>query len=518
MNAVFKPAAPMSRIEWIGLGVGTAIALWMMLPLRGQLHDSTFIHLQFARHLAEGRGPVLNAGEYVYGCTSPLWAALLGDAMVLGFDGLAVARALSVLATLATIPLFLQLMRRTVRQAPVRAFATIAWSANAWMSQWSTSGLETSLAVALMLAGFVAFTEGDVPGARPVRTGTLWALAALTRPQLVYLLVLWVVLLLVDANNRAGLRRLVFGALPAGLVYGSWLLFARLFFGTFWPRTLSVAPDPGARFVPGLWTEVQHVLYTEGALLGLLVASLILAGRRILARRPTPLAYLPALWAVSLPFLLAARGAPPTPRYLLVVLPVLAWLAWRAADVWWTGSGSESPVRRNRAPALALGLAVVVVAQNLVVHRLVVVPEVRSRSEALREGLVTWGEWFGRHAPPQAVIASSEVGTLAYLAHRRVLDLTGVLSPELEAITRGRPEAIERLEFARVARPDFLAHYAPRAFQLSARSPFPQVLVPLGRAPAAAEPDSVITFYRLDWSHFDPAALESGSSQVSSPP
>ncbi len=506
MNAVFRPAAPMARVEWIALGVGTALATWLMLPLRGQLSDSTFVHLQYARHLAEGRGPVLNAGEYVYGCTSPLWAALVGDAMVLGFDGLAAAKALSVLATLATIPLFLQLARRTIRHAPVRAFATVAWSSNAWMSQWSTSGLETPLAVALMLAGFVAFTEGDVPGARPVRTGTLWALAALTRPQLVYLLVLWGVLLLVDANNRAGLRRWFFGTVPAVIVYGSWLLFARLFFGTFWPRTISVARDPDVRFVPGLWAQVQHLLFTEMVLLGLMVASLILAGRRILARRPTALAYLPALWVASLPFLLAARGAPPTPRYLLVILPVLGWLAWRSADEWWLGGGPETPARRNQAAVLAFALSAIVVVQNLVVHRLVVVPEVVSRTAAMREGLVTWGEWFGQHAPPQAVIASSEVGALAYFGRRRVLDLTGVLSPELEAVTRGRPEAIERFEFARVARPTFLAHHAPKPFLLMERAPFPQALVPLGHGPAAAAPDSVITFYRLDWPRFDAQA------------
>jgi hypothetical protein len=503
VNPVLKPMAPMARIEWVALGVGMALATWLMVPLRGQVSDSTFVHLQFARHLAEGRGPVLNAGEYIYGCTSPLWAALIGDAMVLGFDGLAAAKTLGILAALATIPLFLQLTRRTIRHAPVRAFATIAWSSNAWMSQWSNSGLETPLAVALTLAGFVAFTEGEVPGDRPVRTGTLWALAALTRTQIVYLLVLWVVLLLVDANNRAGLRRWLFGTLPAVIVYGSWLVFARLFFGTFWPRTLAVAPDSGARFGPDLWGQIQNLLYTETVLLGLMTASLVLVGRRILARRPTALAYLPALWVASLPFLLAARGAAPTPRYVLVALPVLAWLAWRAADEWWLGGGPEAPARRTQAAVLAFALSAIVVVQNLVVHRLVVVPEVRARTAAVREGLVTWGEWFGRHSPPQATIASSEVGALAYLSRRRVFDLTGVLSPELEAITRGRPAAIERFEYAHVARPSFLAHYAPKAFQLISRATYPQVLVPLGHGPAAASPDSVITFYRIDWTRFD---------------
>jgi hypothetical protein len=493
----------MLRVEWIGLGIGLLLSAWLMAPLWGQLTDSTFVHLQYARHLAEGRGPVLNAGEYVYGCTSPLWAALIADAIGLGFDALTSAWVLSIAASLATVPLFLQLMRRTVRHAPVRAFATIAWSANAWMIQWSTAGLETPLAVALMLAGFVAFSEGQSAGARPVRTGTLWALAALTRPQLVYLLVLWGVLLLVDANNRAGVRRLVFGALPPAIIYGTWLLFARVFFGTFWPRTLSLPPRPELSIGGNLWGQFEHVLRTETLYLGLLMAALVLVGRRWFVPRPTALDLLPVIWIVSLPFLYATRGIPPDPRYLLVILPVLAWTAWRAADVWWLGTDPESKPRRTQAAVVSLTLSALIVVQNVYVHRVVIVPQVTARTAAMRDGLVAWADWLGTHAPANAEVASTEVGALAFRARRRVLDLTGALSPQVESVTRHRPEAIVQLEFAPIARPEYLVHHAPRAFDLQRRSAFASALIPIGSGPAAVPVDSVITLYRIDWARYD---------------
>src|SRR5439155_1086413 len=137
------------------------------------------------------------------------------------------------------------LLRRTLLTPVLRAAATVAWASNAWMLRWSVSGMETPLAVALILAGFVAFTEGEQWGSRPVRTGALWALAALTRPEAVLLLVLWAVFLIVDTENRAGLRRLVFGAVPPIVIYGSWLLFARVYFGTFWPVTLAAKTAGG---------------------------------------------------------------------------------------------------------------------------------------------------------------------------------------------------------------------------------------------------------------------------------
>ena len=87
-----------------------------------------------------------------------------------------------------------------------------------------------------------------------------------------------------------------------------------------------------------------------------------------------------------------------------------------------------------------------------------------------------------------------------------MLDLTGVISPELEPHLRGVADPAARFAFANVSRPSFLVDRAPRAFQLLERSRFAAALTPLGRAPAYAEPgraDSVYTFYRIDWSVYD---------------
>ena len=95
------PLGPMTRVERVGLAVALLLATALMWPLRHYLTDDTFIHLQYARNLATGHGLVFNPGERVYGCTSPLWVALIADGMAFGFNGLHVARVLglSVLAS-----------------------------------------------------------------------------------------------------------------------------------------------------------------------------------------------------------------------------------------------------------------------------------------------------------------------------------------------------------------------------------------------------------------------------------
>lgn len=503
---------PITPVERWALAGGLLLAAALMWPLRGYVTDDTFIHLQYAHNVAAGHGLVFNVGERVYGCTSPLWAALLADAMALGFDGLGAAKAIGAAATLASIALFLQLLRRTVSTPALRAAATFAWAGNAWMVRWSTSGMETPLAVALTLAGFVAFTEGQRWGARPVRTGALWALAALTRPEAVFLLLMWGVCLLIDADDRDGLRRLVFGALAPVSVYGGWLLFARLYYGTFWPQTLVAKTAGGvglAYHAQNLWRQARIVGATDGLLAVVLVLALVFGGRRLWSRGLHAQRLVPWAWVAALPVLYTARGVPVLSRYLLPLLPVLAWLAWRAADRWWSGD-DPGPARRRLATVLAATLAVLVLTQNLVVYRTQVLPHVRTFSPALRQSLVAWGRWFDRHTDAQAVIATPDIGAIGYFSRRRVVDLAGLVTPAMvPCLTRATPEdAVAEFCFATFSRPDYLVDRAPEHQALSIRSPYRACLTSLGEARVLnlgiARPEPVVySFYKVNWAVFD---------------
>src|SRR5439155_919435 len=62
--------------------------------------DDSWIHLQFARNLAEGAGFAYNPGVPVAGSTAPLWTLLLGAAVRVGGARLLVAKLLGVACTL----------------------------------------------------------------------------------------------------------------------------------------------------------------------------------------------------------------------------------------------------------------------------------------------------------------------------------------------------------------------------------------------------------------------------------
>lgn len=516
---------PFTRIEKLGLAASLVLAAVLMWPIRGYLTDDTFIHLQYATHLAQGRGLVFNLGERVYGCTSPLWVAMIADGIALGLDGLAWARALGCLATLASVVLFFQLMRRTVRTPVFRAAATLAWAGHAWMARWSLSGMETPLAVVLMLGGFVAFTSGRQWGARPVRTAALWALAALTRPEAVVLLLVWGACLLIDTEERYGVRRLIAGTLPAALIYGSWLLFARLYFHTFWPQTLAAKSAGSSTLgfqIDQAWRQVKLLGATDGVMLVVLLVALVMARREPRRGRLPAQRLVPWAWIALLPTLYLARGVPVISRYLLPLAPVVAWLAWRAAERWWLPDPAD-PVRARRGAALAAALALAVLAQNFYVYRTAVLPHVDSFSPALEAGLARWGRWFATHSDPQAVIATPDIGAIGYFSRRRVVDLAGLVTPAMVPLLARQPEEdiVADFGFAAFARPEYLVDREPEPYGLVRRSPWGASLVPLGQARmpnlgiARPEP-TVYSFYRIDWPTFD--SLRAARAHPPSPP
>ena len=518
------PLRPMTRIERAGLALAWLLATALMWPLRHYLTDDTFIHLQYARNLASGHGLVFNLGERVYGCTSPLWVALIADGMALGFDGLRVARLLGFVSTLWSVGLFLQLMRRNLQTPAVCAAATVAWAGHAWMLRWALSGMETPLAVALVLAGFVAFTEGRQWGARPVRTGALWALAALTRPEAGLLLGLWGVFLLVDTDSRPGLRRLVFGALPPLAIYGAWLLFAHFYYGGVLPQTLmakAAGPTGLAVRLENLWRQIRIVVATDGLMALVLVVALVAGGARVWTWRPLPQRaqrMLPWVWVLLVPALYVTRGVPVLSRYLLPLLPVLSWLAWRAGECWSLGL-EATPRTVRRTAVLGTALAALVLAQNLAVYRTAVLPQVRSFSAGLQSSLVPLGRWLDANTPGGSVIATPDIGALGYFGRRRVVDLAGLVTPAMVPyLDREAPEdAIANFRFAAFARPDYVVDRGPRPDDLRRRSRYAPALTLLNVTSVPnlgiARPGrAYYSAYRVDWRTADSLGVPARSN------
>jgi hypothetical protein len=442
--------------------------------------DDTYIHLQYASALAEGRGLQYQPGDgYSGGATSPLWVALLAPAAAtlspahqvaasfgLGafFFGLALL-ALGLAAEGArrregpegdpaddAAPAASTRRRRSIAAhlagLPTAAAPALAFFAGQGFLSWAAlSGMETMMFAALLLAALALVARWSRQLARhgaaappPSSLLAVCALLPLARPDgvlvsgLVVALILW--------RGRLGRRALLSAAAvtaPAVIA----LVAHHLAYGRFATAGLEMkaasylpyleAGEARALTAKAAWRAVRHLfggapgfppvaLSIALAALGLVALSRELRERRVgAAALAWPLLLL-LLWS-------GASVAVPQfrqDRYFVPAIAALALLgALGAAEL-----GAQLSRLGGRFAALApLALDVVLVIAALIALS----PSLRfwqrsyaADAVAIQRKQVSAAHWIAERTPPDASVLVCDAGALAFLSHRRVFDIVGL--------------------------------------------------------------------------------------------
>jgi hypothetical protein len=290
--------------------------------------DDAFISYRYARHWAEGLGPVWNPGERVEGYTNFLWVALLAGGLRLGLEPERLAPALGTLCGAALLVLAARdAVRARGPRSPLAWGLPLALGLSRSFAAWSASGLETPAFALLSFLGLRALLEERARGvAWPWRSPLLLALATLTRPDGGLFALAAGLCALVDAG--AGRRRLVplarFALLYAIPVcahalwrhhyYGFWLP------NTFYAKVGGLWPGQGAFYLALFLRE-----YSLHAFLPLAAAAPAL-------RRELRSALFAAACALQAGYLLAIGGDYLEFRFLVPLLPLLYWLVLDGAQ------------------------------------------------------------------------------------------------------------------------------------------------------------------------------------------
>ncbi len=509
--------------------------------------DDSWIHLAFAKHFAHGAGFGINPGQVSTGSTSPLWAVLLSLGFLCGADHTvwpwllgAVALSGCGLAAALVMQRWLQVQARHPRaeRAPssmhvaeprARRLAPLATglivSATAGLV-WSAAGaMEPPLFAALLLLAWSAWMRE-----RTARSLPLWGLcaglAALARPEGL----LFAALLAILSPRRAAVLNL----LVAGIVYSPYAIFCITASGRVLPSTFYAKTTQIVGGVPS-----PHYLAQSAGLLWQLSPPLVLlclAGLLALAfgphpesrmmekidrrsqwirrlREATPLA--PGiLYVVALPLAYATLGrtflfagvAGNFGRYYFPLLPLLA-IVGLGGLLARRGDAPPARVAARRmgssafVPAL-VGLVLIWNAAATIHHAGAYAHNVRD----INSMQVEMARRLARDLPAGSLVAANDVGALAYFTDLRVLDLVGIVSPEVQAVLfplrrqarSVRHQALLRLivdlqPAAIVAFP----HWYPEILQALARvrEPLEEIQVPDNVTSAGAQ----LVAYRLRW-------------------
>lgn len=382
--------------------------------------DDSWIHLHFARNLAEGAGFSYNPGTPVAGSTAPLWTLLLAATVAIAGPSLAAVKTVGVALT-AGAGIFTR--RAAAAAGAPRALALAAGVALVWAGPvaWGAlSGMEVSLAALLVSGALLAHLR-----ARTLATAALAALAVVARPEAILLVPLFAL------ARPPALRRLAIFAVVTAVVVAPAVLFSLLTVGAPVPATAAAKVEGGLlgflagvrepmvlTFVTRPWQFllewVRWLATTQWLLPLALVPGLILVwrrGGRALGVVALGLLAHPLGMALLAPY----RGpAFQEGRYSIHVLPLL--LVTLAATL--------GPLAARR-PALvaALGLAL----------SLVPVPKAAERYawgvQNINAMQVHLGRWLDANVPKTARLAVNDIGAIAYFSRREVIDLMGLVSP-----------------------------------------------------------------------------------------
>jgi hypothetical protein len=506
---------PAALVAAVALAVSAAWLAAIAAALDWQLVfslDDAYIHLQYARELAEGRVFSYDGGDpRTTGATSTLWPVLLapgflGGSVEVGVVWSAVVCVALVGATGAAL-VWASLPLGGPRLAALAAHSVVL---SGWFLATALSGMESALiafGVALLLGALVRGREGLLVVALLV--------VALTRPEGA-IAAGAIALVLLAGALRAGRRRSALRlALPLAAVAAqaaAWtavsgrpttdtaisksvLYDPTLPHGLQASAWLSAFGRATAQFVTGRVAETSHP--PDGAWLVLPVAAAAVAlaggvllwqaGRRdvVLAAGAVAGAYL----AVSTSADWSAHGF----RYLTALLPVLAVLGVAALS------------RLDARPAaLPVGTAL---AAGAVAFSALGAPLWHARALSWSEHLagqhVFLGRWLGENLPPGSRIAFHDAGALKLYSGLPHFDWLGLVTPdEAVAYRSGWGAIYERLErLPADARPDWFVMWSSVTGDL-VDSPFvaDAVFTSPDLGPQAMTGGPTMTVYRTDWS------------------
>ncbi len=412
------------------------VAVALRLIPGPQICDDAYITFKYVRNLTSGLGFTYNPGERVLGTTTPLYTLLLSGLYLLlgrlGASIITVSWALNAVLDGASAFLLIRLCRRVTGSRIVGLLCGGLWALSNVSIAVSISGMETPLYVLLILTTLLLFLSG-----RFLAAALACSLVVLTRPD--------GLLLALSLLGYLALRerRRLLGPLSAGAAaLVPWLAFALLYFGS--PVATSVAAKNVVYRTPP-WEAVRHFAHHWTTLIGLELhgvpayifavplTGLWLWGLALVRRRgrAAPVAIFPVLYLVA--FAIANKPmfrwyfVPLEPFYLLGLGAALHSLVMHRV--------TRTTGRLARALA-AVALAAVMCAQLLSLNLL---PDpdrpwlTPKRVSIAREtAYARVAEEINRTFPVglHTTIATPEIGAFGYHSRARILDTTGLVSPE----------------------------------------------------------------------------------------
>ncbi len=426
---------PRRSIALLGMAAAAALGVYLWASLSfyriGFPLDDAWIHQTYARNFAQSGTWAFIPGKPSGGSTSPLWSLLLSFGYPLGLAPYVWTFLLGGLSLWGLGMAGSRLILRVFPNEPNWALAGGLLLIFEWHSVWMAgSGMETLLFSGLILAILGQLLDSRAASFRFWAVGGLTGILVWLRPDGITLLgpAIFVILL---SGRAAKTRQIVQLLAGFGGIFGPYLCFNRGVAGTIWPNTFFAKQAEYAvlQQIP-LVARFFRLAFLPLVGVGVvLLPGSVIAALNALKKKNWPLAAA-LIWAVGYIFLYTLR-LPVTyqhGRYIMPMMPVLvtvSFIGFLQARQYFNSLDHRRTLRLSKKAWEALLVAITLlffgVGANAYAQDVGVI----------ETEMVIIARWIQANTPEDVVLGAHDIGALGFYGQREIVDLAGLISPDV---------------------------------------------------------------------------------------
>ena len=431
------------------------------------IRDDAFITFRYAQNIASGKGFIYNAGESVYGTSSPGLALLLAAWLKLFPDyPVSGALGLNILASTLSLILVWRLLEGLTGGKQALNLFILIWSDKLLLH--SMEGMETPLVVTCMLASLYFLSKE-----KPVLAGVTSGLMLWFRLDSA----LWIVVL-ACVGWMQHRRNIVTFIMITGVTYLPWLIFAWLHFGNIIPQTAIAkkvayglnAPPWTQRIGFLSWFSPFTILVNQN--IARLVASLtiVIAFTGAWAYRKNTWLRAFGIFFVSQSAALLALNMTVEQRYFATNLYILLILLGIGIAVVW----KDASERFNFLEWKWNSLLLIVYCITALMFALPRVQHIREQQQYVYDlSLQQMGLWLRQNSSPDSIVYLEPLGYVGYYSRRTMLDDVGLVTP---SVTPLKQAGLDSFLLALSLNPDYIIFHCDDAKRAPQVYPYQMVI------------------------------------------
>ena len=418
------------------LYVQYTMAAW---GIYGFSFDDSWIHVQYARTIFEGRPWEYALGIPSTGSSGPLWSVVLAPIFLFGSSHDAIVTSvLTISGIMYIVNTFLvgEIVKQHTNRWQYAVFGQAIFVLIPRNAGLMLSGMETPLGMMMVLLALLFLPRPEWK--YDILLGVVVGFAYLCRPEFVLLAALCLpvrslAVLYRDSNRKKRFLTLAAMFALAALVVLPWILHCYNTTGLPLPDSYYSKLRWGVnQEMIDLWNYFWFVAWFPSE--PYLVLSFVGGGVLLfLKRRPYELIMISSLYALyrltmpSMAFLFAARYL--VPLFIIMAIAFTCGIAVMIERLF------ETKALANSAEVDFRVLVTIIVTFLLftpsVISSISYVDHHANQAKNIEEMQVHLSLWIRNNVPENATIATYDVGAIGYFAHGTVLDLYGLVTPEI---------------------------------------------------------------------------------------